>query len=238
MGGRDPLIVISFPAGILGTIPINPTIGPSPAGCLYIKESAMTTRGATLWLVALLFATGCARVVVTKNPGPCDEGLRFYRPKAYLLVAPSEDNGISIELKYMPDYSEEYSVRMTPGLNATTSFKPTLSDGWNLTGFESETDQNVDELIKSVAGVLPSMKVAAAIPSDEGPKAKVPLGFYESVIVADERGCKRLLGWRYVGFFPNTCATGCCSTVPATDCATEPLWKLVWEKDGLVFEQE
>jgi hypothetical protein len=188
-----------------------------------------------LVVVALLAVTvGCARVVVTKNPTECDEGLRFYRPKLYLLVAPGEDDGISIDVKYLPDYSEEYSVRMTPGLNATTSFKPTLADGWNLIGFESETDQNIDDLVKSVAGVVPNMKLMA---KPSGRDVKVPIGFYEAVIGQDERGCKSLVGWRYVGFFP--IEQGAVATAPdggSVPLGSASLWKLAWTVDGLVFE--
>ncbi len=186
-----------------------------------------------LCVLSLAFAAGCARVVVTKNPGPCDEGLRYYRPKLYLLVAPGEDDGISIDVKYLPDYSEEYSIRMTPGLNATTSFKPTLSDGWNLTGFESETDQNIDDLVKSVAGVVPNMKLSAKPPKAD---LKVPIGFYEAVVDRDDRGCKSLVGWRYVGFFPIGQPTAAAETVESVPLEAATLWKLAWNADGLVFE--
>jgi hypothetical protein len=183
-------------------------------------------------ILAFTLALGCARVVITKNPGPCDEGLRYYRPKLYLLVAPGEDDGIAIDIKYLPDYSEEYSIRMTPGLNATTSFKPTLADGWNLIGFESETDQNLDDLVKSLAGVVPNMKLSAQPPKAD---VKVPIGFYEAVVGQDERGCKSLVGWRYVGFFPigQASVTTVSGLIPAEASA---LWKLSWSSDGLVFE--
>jgi len=196
-------------------------------------DKTIAARSLLLGLLPFVFMMGCARVVVTKNPSACDEGLRFYRPKLYLLVAPGEDDGIAIDIKYLPDYSEEYSIRMTPGLNATTSFKPTLADGWNLVGFESETDQNLDDLVKSIGGAVPNMKLSARPPAAN---VKVPIGFYEAVIGQDERGCKSLIGWRYVGFFPIGQASVAPTTSESIPLESAALWKLAWDTDGLVFE--
>lgn len=188
-------------------------------------------------LILGLAALGCARVVVTKNPGDCDQGLRFYRPKPFLLVTPDKDNGIAIELKYLPDYSEEYSIRMTPGLNATATFNPKLENGWNLTGFESTTDQNVDDLIASIGEALPKFAAANKMLGGETKAENVPFGFYEAVILCDDRGCKRLMGWRYVGFFAYSSAPPKSSELTQISDASEGLWNLVWKGDGVTFER-
>jgi hypothetical protein len=199
--------------------------------------STMASRLLLLSIIALVICSGCARVVVKRNPKPCDEGLRFYRPKPYLVVSQVE-GGITMEIKYLPDFAEEYSIRMTPGINATTTFNPKLTDGWNLTGFESTADQNVDDLIKAVGGAIPML--AKSGDSDQGvmPNATIPLGFYEAVLDYDDRGCRKLAGWRYVGFFPyaSTTASGPMS-IPNSG-APDALWQLIWTGEKFDFVQQ
>ena len=204
-------------------------------------------------------AAGCARVVVQKDPGPQDKGVRFYRPKPYLFIGPAEEKPadtsgerncpkdtpstrkVSIELRYLPDYSEEYSIRMTPGINASTTFDPKFSNGWMLTGFSSTTDQQVDDLINAIAGA-----VSGSIPKGAGSrvgtaqdvdaKSNVPLGFYEAVIASDHCGRKHLVGWRYVGFYPySPCPMSGCAEMQPAACDPYSVWQLVWDGDGLKF---
>lgn len=75
-------------------------------------------------LAGMLAGLGCTpRTFVRKNPGPKDCGVRYYRPKPYLMVKPAVDrNGapipgfVSIETTVLPDFSEEYSIHIRSGL--------------------------------------------------------------------------------------------------------------------------
>ena len=68
----------------------------------------MTHKSITICMFAGLLA-GCSSVSVIKDPGPGDRGIRYYRPKPYLLVTPADATGRMVKLKieYLPDYSEE-----------------------------------------------------------------------------------------------------------------------------------
>ncbi|MEO8268325.1 MAG: hypothetical protein ABI557_01320, partial [Aureliella sp.] len=169
-----------------------------------------------------LLASGCTpRVIVRAHPQSDDRGIRFYRPKPYLKVEPAEvaiDKNqtslvpglVRISLAYLPDFSEEYSIDVRSGLGiANVGIK--LQDGWNLTEISQELDSQTDENTKAFASILSA--VGDVIPTSSSgdrnaalsftvPSRNVPIGFYESIIGLDARGCKRLYGFRYVGFVP------------------------------------
>ena len=46
-----------------------------------------------LFLLFALATTGCTRVEVHKNPCEHDLGIRYYRPKPYLLITPGDSGG-------------------------------------------------------------------------------------------------------------------------------------------------
>ncbi|MEZ6152838.1 MAG: hypothetical protein R3C09_22295 [Pirellulaceae bacterium] len=169
-----------------------------------------------------ILAIGCTpRVIVRAHPQPSDRGIRFYRPKPYLKVEPAEvaidknqtsivPGVVRISLVYMPDFSEEFAIDVRSGLGiANVGIK--LQDGWNLTEISQELDSQTDEntkafasLLSAVGDVVPTSSGAdrTATPSFTVPARNVPIGFYESIIGLDARGCKRLYGFRYVGFVP------------------------------------
>ena len=200
---------------------------------------------------------------VTKNPGKHDKGIRFYRPKPYLFVSPAgtttvegeattieprnpPDEMVNIELKYMPDFSEEYSVRVIPGIGtATVGIK--LEDGWNLTEITQDLDTKLPENIEAIANLTKAVTGQPEATSGRGtvPVVKmsvasrnVPLGFYEAVIGVDPCGAKQLYGWRYVGFMP----FNGCPTVPSGLCAANcndgslMVYGLVFENQVMVFK--
>lgn len=174
-----------------------------------------------LFLLCLL-ASGCTpRVIVRAHPQPDDRGIRFYRPKPYLKVEPAEvaieknqtsivPGLVRISLAYLPDFSEEYAIDVRAGLGiANVGIK--LQDGWNLTEISQQLDSQTDEntkafasLLSAVGDVIPTSNNGDrnATPSFTVPSRNVPIGFYESIIGLDARGCKRLYGFRYVGFVP------------------------------------
>jgi hypothetical protein len=169
-----------------------------------------------------LLSSGCApRVIVRANPTAADRGIRYYRPKPYLKVEPAEvaieknqttivPGLVRISLVYLPDFSEEYAIDVRSGLGiANVGIK--LEDGWNLTEISQELDSQTDENVRAMANLLTA--VGDIVPTASGtskstdvsftvPARNVPIGFYESIIGRDQRGCKRLYGFRYVGFVP------------------------------------
>lgn len=182
----------------------------------------LQTARALLLLLLLLQGAGCMpRVIVRAHPQPNDRGIRFYRPKPYLKVEPAEvaiDKNqtrlvpglVRISLAYLPDFSEEYSIDVRSGLGiANVGIK--LEDGWNLTEINQELDSQTDENTKALASLLTAVgDVVPTTSKGENPATasftvparNVPIGFYESIIGLDSRGCKRLYGFRYVGFVP------------------------------------
>lgn len=186
---------------------------------------------AAVVLVVTVF--GCApRVRVKKNPTARDQGIRYYRPKPYLLVSPAgetttsgdkavtkpTDRYVSLELKYLPDFGEEYSINVCPGLGSA-NVSVSLEDGWNLTSINQELDTQFDENLGAVASLVGAVapKGLVGTSGDAGganaearmtvAARNIPLGFYEAVVGVDHRcGKKQLFGWRYVGFAPfNAC---------------------------------
>lgn len=144
---------------------------------------------------------------------------------------------ISIELKYLPDFAEEYSIQLKPGLGIG-EMNLQLQDGWNLTSLGVKTDQQTDEIINSVANVIDKLGGAFNSRGEHlgGVYAtNVPFGFYEAVIAEDPCGRKQLYGWRYIGFMPfQTCPTQPYGMQDYDcSCSDQTIYGLVWV-DGIL----
>lgn len=213
--------------------------------------------------IALLVFGGCApRVRVRANPAPHDAGIRYYRPKPYLLVTSAaqsilnesgkpvreviDDRFVQIELKYLPDFSEEYAIDVRSGFGIA-DVAITLEDGWNLTAInqklDSQTDENIRAMAEVVRGAAGLTNPGQRTSSPDGGKqssfyvkaSNVPLGYYESVIGADSCGKKRLYGFRYVGFLPyQACPLGMHGSEMA-HCQSADVYGLVFENGVMVF---
>jgi hypothetical protein len=213
----------------------------------------MTHKSITICMFAGLLA-GCSSVSVIKDPGPEDTGIRYYRPKPYLLVTPADATGRMVKLKieYLPDYSEEYSVH-------PKGKKPPqvqLKDGWNLVAVGGPAPpEKPDEAPLPTAPVDP-MKVPEYVVA----ASNVPIGLYEAVFDTDG-GKKYLKGWRYVGFsalgggspigVDQSCARGPnspgwggpdgsapgCPTPGASSSIPGPLYGLVFFNGVMTFRQ-
>ena len=221
-----------------------------------------------LWvaiLTAFVAAAGCApRVRIRPSPGPHDTGLRYYRPKPYLKIEPASqivtegktstatpsDEFVAISLEYLPDFSEEYSIDVRPGLGSA-NVSIGLENGWNLTSLGQELDSQFDEnveaiaaLTKSAAGFVPTAKSASEPTAGSMQKfvvaaTNVPVGYYESVISKDACGRKRLYGWRYIGFLPfSPCPTEMCGS-QHLQCGAVPsdLFGIVFENGVMTFKR-
>jgi hypothetical protein len=263
----------------------------------------MSPHRSLVFGTAALLLVGCTTVVVKKDPGPHDWGVRYYRPKPYLYIGPvaqpqpqqqqakdsqsqhtpthqstdetaktdpsassgkaSEsgtltDNNfikVAIELKYLPDYNEEYSIKLRPGIG-TGTLGFSLADGWNLTNINMQTDQKLPELIGSIAQLFGAgagggtsggvKRGGGGVGQDQSrsdlnvivdTRPDVPLGFYEAVIATDPTGRKSLFGWRYVGFMPFTgCPIQPCVETKTVVCGPKDLWGLVATPNSIKFQ--
>ncbi len=145
-------------------------------------------------VLVVAFAPGCGSVNVIKDPGPGQAGIRYYRPKPYLLVTPADPTGrmVKIETKYLPDFSEEYALRIR-GNGAAK-----LKDGWNLVEV-SAGGKNPPPPAPPEPPAAPENVAGAEVPDMVVAGTNVPIGYYESVF-GEVEGRKFLKGWQYVGF--------------------------------------
>lgn len=209
------------------------------------------------WQIAacfLMLGVGCsARTVVRQNPGPHDKGIRYYRPKPYLLLQPTpakdsaevrNDRYVQMSLEYLPDFSEEYSITVRSGLGSNkTSVK--LVDGWKLTEINQTLDSEFDENVNAVANLLkaaaPQGIVGVEGEQVQGPSmvvraTNVPLGYYESVISRGRDGKKRFYGWRYVGFYPFQACPAEGIGIECVDCHASRIYGLVFRDGVMTFK--
>jgi nitrogen fixation protein len=197
------------------------------------------------FLIGAVAVLGCASTTVKKDPGPCDRGFRYYRPKPYLFLQPQTgaDDMVSISLQYLPDFSEEYSIHIRTGIGKNkTSVK--LDNGWNLTQLDVDIDtelpQNIEAVSKLISAIAPKGLVPAptASPLTAGAvkATNVPMGYYEAVVSKGPDGKKRLYGWRYVGFAPYAQCPITSSGVEVTCCESLPLYGLVFDHGVMTFK--
>ena len=197
----------------------------------------------------LLPVSGCLpRTTVHKNPDAGDCGVRYYRPKPYLMAKPMTDRGgwpvdgyVWLEQVVLPDFGEEYSIHVRSGLG-TNDTEIRLDDGWNLTALNVDLDSQFDENLKAVADVIEAVPRATASGISSTPSmvvraTNVPLGLYESVISTGTDCNKRLYGFRYVGFMPyTTCPVESCG-LEQTSCRTGEIYGLTMEGGVMVFRR-
>lgn len=202
----------------------------------------MTRKAAAVWLSVVLLG-GCSSVNVVKSPSPGDNGIRFYRPKPYLLVTPADPTGrmVKLEVLQLPDYSEEYSIhpkgKKPPAVQ--------LQDGWNLVGVGPGGPPP-----KGEAAPPPPPADPLKLPEAVLVAGNVPIGLYESVF--DYGGpVKSLKGWRYVGFAPwggglpngtdrealANVQKGCPPGVANGSVVQGPLYGLVFFNGAMTFRQ-
>jgi hypothetical protein len=215
-------------------------------------------RVVVLLSILTIVLTGCLpRTFVKKDPGPHDRGIRYYRPKPYLMVKPLitrvEKDGpgllqagfVSIETVTLPDFSEEYSIHIRSGLGINET-SITLEDGWNLTALNAKLDSQFDENVSAIGDVVSAArggneraKMDLDAPQLTVRALDVPMGLYEAVISRDSHGQKRLYGFRYVGFFPfSSCPIESCG-VTQEHCQSTALYGIVYDKTygAMVFKE-
>lgn len=214
---------------------------------------AWPMRGYRCALTSLLclsiMSIGCTpKIIVRQHPTADDQGIRYYRPKPYLLIsalskdANASTDYVSITLDYLPDFSEEYSITVKPGLGlADVSIG--LEDGWNLVSINQKLDSQTDETIKATGDLLKAVVAptsgagqSAARPIINVPARNVPLGYYEAVIGKNRHGKKQLFGFRYVGFMPyQACPIEMCGSAVAP-CDDGLLYGLTFDAGVMTFK--
>jgi hypothetical protein len=141
-------------------------------------------------IAVLAMPTGCTpRVRVVANPTPHQKGIRYYRPKPYLLVSSGvaemtvsdkekttttrmvpDSKVVNIQLVYMPDFEEEYAIDVRTGFG-TADVSITLEDGWNLTAINQKLDSQTDENLKGVAELLGAIGSLPAPTAQKGERS-------------------------------------------------------------------
>ena len=202
-----------------------------------------------LTLSALLTNIGCLpRTTFTKNPGPRDHGIRYYRPKPYLFVRPlvipkkgPSSDLVELEIEYLPDFSEEYSIHIRSGGGVNkTDFK--LENGWNLTSLNVDVDSQFSQNIDAIGNVIQkATPLLTEGTEDRNPAMvvhalNVPMGLYEAVISEADGDKRRIYGFRYVGFFPYSTCPVESNGVECKTCYEDQIYGLVFEKDTMVFK--
>lgn len=140
-----------------------------------------------LILILLLFLSSCSSFTVTKLTDQNREeveGLRFFMPKAYLLVAEKDllvdglktvkddgKNKVSTTQKmavarkelrcsviYLPDPQQEYAIET---LSSKTSQSIRFENGWQLTGFNEVEDTSLSSetlhFLSGTEGLVPGI---------------------------------------------------------------------------------
>jgi hypothetical protein len=133
-----------------------------------------------------------------------DDGIHYYRPKPYILLTetktekpgaaagapPTTTRSCVVDIKYLPDYTQEY-VMIPHYLLGSVAMKPALTDGWNLTNFDSTVDAKIPDTINAFASLAKSISplgmLSAASTVRAVAAAGVPLhpGLYEIVPSGD-----------------------------------------------------
>ena len=126
-------------------------------------------------VVGTVVQVGCASVKVKRVPAHDAnvEGLRFYRPRPYLLVSDEPEQGttakgatakpamggiagatstLHFSIVWLPDLSQEYVIQASAGMG-TVTFNPTLENGWKLTALNANVDSKTAELL-TAAGTM------------------------------------------------------------------------------------
>jgi hypothetical protein len=209
---------------------------------------AKRTAGTVALCAVMTLSIGCLPSTrIIKNPGDRDRGVRYYRPKPFLLITPLINKAgepvtgfVSIEQVVMPDFSEEYSIHVRTGLG-TNDTEIKLTDGWRLDAINVNLDSQFDENAEAIASLVRSIPTLTAADSDGKPKlpvpaSNVPIGYYEAVVSRGCDGKKRLYGFRYVGFMPySTCPLESCGS-QQTSCYDGQLYGMVFDGKQMSFQ--
>jgi hypothetical protein len=129
-----------------------------------------------LLLPCLVLGIACAGVSVERIRSDADYrgGVRFYRPQPYLLVTDAK-GAIETSIVYLPKISEEYALRVRPGLNGVDA-KAAFDQGWNLTSLGDARTNGAAEILTAVGGLARSAAALEGVLAE--PSAPLAPGLY------------------------------------------------------------
>lgn len=104
------------------------------------------------------FLSACASVDITpidpsSNHDPKKKGYVFYAPQPYMTVAQAEHGGCALAIVYLPDKSRPYRAEVKGGIGSV-AFSPKFANGWMLSEAGVTVDNNGDELLAAIGGLL------------------------------------------------------------------------------------
>lgn len=125
---------------------------PSILGCAGIKVQQVAIDKSTL-TEKVGFANWWSAHLPWNRPA---QGLRFNRPAPFLWVTTDEKGACVPQVVWMPDPLQEYVITTSAGIGSV-EFSPTLENGWNLNGFESDIESKTAENLTALSGLIGSV---------------------------------------------------------------------------------
>ena len=115
---------------------------------------------ACTFLVSLIACTtmpGCASVKV--RPLSCEgdykEGVLFYAPAPYLLIANGKEGEVTATIVMLPDKSRRpRNITWSNGWFGKAEPKFNLAGGWNLTAFDSKADSGFSDAVAAFGELI------------------------------------------------------------------------------------
>lgn len=219
-----PVLLVSADPSSAGTAPVQVGTLPPPAAQVapngrnlgHVAPHAPpqvpgpAVGGATGWGVAPIGGADDAKDAASAATGPGSD-------QSYGVSVP----GYALKVIYLPDLSRPMRLSVRAGLG-TASLKPTLQNGWMLTGFDAQADSKAAEMLASVSQLViaakgPAGKAASAVGggvlgADASETGVLRPGLYD--FKYDDRG--RLVGLCPLTYFssqgpisPSTTPAGC-----------------------------
>jgi len=130
-----------------------------------------------LTLIVGLFATGCATNIIVRPIDPAEgaNGLVYYLPKTFLVVAPKADGTLEAKFEFLPDESNAYAISHS-SVMATHTFTPELTKR----GFLKSVQWDADSAGVFAEGVAVAQALAKAkldeVKADKDKKAEEKKG--------------------------------------------------------------
>ena len=121
------------------------------------KTFGILPLSAIVVTVVVCLFVGCGRGEVTvqlDGTNGVSNGLCFYEPLPYLLVASAEGtSNLTAQIVWLPNPNRRYRVNLTPGIG-TANLSVKLQNGWMLESIGAQTDTKMPETITAIGGVV------------------------------------------------------------------------------------
>ena len=134
--------------------------------------------------IGVLAVAGCANIDIQKVTSANQDtvhGIRYWRPAPYLSVTGDTNGTCVARLVYLPNMKEEYAITPIGGFGSI-NFKPTLTDGWNLTALDATVDSKTS--VSDFLGAITKIQGLAIARSRTTPGMMTP-GIYKLIFDND-----------------------------------------------------